>query len=132
MRRRTVFAALACLGALAVVRIAIAAAAAIPFQEQAFAASQQADAPILVEIDASWCPVCAVQRPILQKLSAEPAFRNLVVYRVDFDSQKDVVRQMGARQQSTLIVFHGKDERGRSTGATNEADIRALLVRASS
>ena len=49
------------------------------------------------------------------------------MFKVDFDSQKDVVRAMGAQMQSTLIVFRGKDERGRSTGQTDPGVIRALL-----
>ena len=107
-----------------------ATAAATPFTPQAFSASQAEGKPILVEIDASWCPTCAKQRPIIQKLVHAPEFRDLVVYRVDFDRQKNVVRQMGARMQSTLVVFHGRTEEGRSVGDTNEASIRALLEKA--
>jgi thioredoxin 1 len=99
------------------------------FDRAAFAAAQQADKPILVEIDASWCPTCAVQRPILAKLAAEPQFRELEIFKVDFDSRKDVVKAMGARMQSTLIVFHGAVEKGRSTGDTDPASIRALVTK---
>ena len=88
--------------------------------------------PILVEIDASWCPNCAKQRPILAKLSADPAFEDLLIMKVDFDTQKDIVREMGANMQSTLIAFHGKDERGRSVGVTDEAAIRALVAKTES
>ncbi len=120
---------------LAAVSLALAAPAAFavtqsPFTQPAFAAAQQADKPILVEIDASWCPVCAQQRPILAKLMTDPAFAGLTIYKVDFDSQKDVVRAMGAQMQGTLIVFHGTQERGRSTGVTDPAAIRSLLAAA--
>ena len=119
---------------------ALAAPLAVPalaateqaFTDPAFAAAQRQDRPILVEIDASWCPTCAQQRPILARLMNDPAFRDLVIYKVDFDQQKSVVRQMGATMQSTLIVFHGGAERGRSVGATDPAAIRALLEKASS
>ena len=49
-----------------------ATAAATPFTPQAFSASQAEGKPILVEIDASWCPTCAKQRPIIQKLVHAP------------------------------------------------------------
>jgi thioredoxin 1 len=101
-----------------------------PFTKQAFAAAQTEGKPILVDISASWCPVCAKQRPILSQLMKDPAFRDLVVYQVDFDTQKDVVRDMGAQMQSTLVAFHGKAERGRSTGDTDPSAIRALLEKA--
>lgn len=106
------------------------AADAVPFTQQAFTAAQQAGKPILVDIAADWCPVCAKQHPIIEELASDPAFRDLVIYRVNFDTQKDVVRSMGARMQSTLIVFRGTTERGRSTGDTNSESIRALLQRA--
>jgi thioredoxin 1 len=98
-----------------------------PFTADAFAAAQKAGKPIFVEIDASWCPVCAKQRPILGELMADPKFKNLVYFVVDFDSQKDAVKAFGARMQSTLIAFKGAQETGRSVGDTDRASIAALL-----
>jgi thioredoxin 1 len=100
------------------------------FTQAAFVDAQKQGKPVLVYIEASWCPTCAKQRPILAQLEQDPAFRDLVIYQVDFDTQKDVVRQMGARMQSTLVVFHGTEEKGRSTGDTNVESIRALLTKA--
>lgn len=99
----------------------------MPYTEQAFAASQHEGKPILVDIAADWCPTCARQEPIIEKLTADPAFRDFVVYRVDFDAQTKVVRAFGARSQSTLIVFRGGVEKGRSTGDTNPDSIKKLL-----
>jgi thioredoxin 1 len=103
------------------------AATPVPFSAEAFKAAQASDKPILVEIHADWCPTCKAQDPILDKLTAEPKFRNLKIFRVDFDSMKPVVRQFGAQMQSTLIVFKGAAEQGRSVGDTKEASIAALL-----
>jgi hypothetical protein len=46
---------------------------------------------------------------------------------MDFDTQKDDVRALEAQRQSTLIVFKGETEKGRSVGDTNEASIATLL-----
>ncbi len=100
------------------------------FTTQAFRAAQDAGKPILVEIHADWCPTCKAQTPILSELAAQPKFKDLVVLRVDFDSQKDEVRDLGARLQSTLIVFKGTAEVGRSVGDTNRKTIAALLDKA--
>lgn len=108
------------------------AATVTEFTPAAFAAAQQAGEPILVDITATWCPTCAAQKPILERLEAQPAFRDLHVFHVDFDSQKAVVRGFGVRMQSTLIVFHGATERGRSTGDTQAASIEALLAKSAS
>jgi thioredoxin-like negative regulator of GroEL len=103
------------------------ASTAAPFSEDAFKAAQASGSPILVEIHAEWCPVCKAQDPILQKLTADPKFKDLKIFRVNFDEMKPVVRQFGAQMQSTLIVFKGGAEQGRSVGDTREASIASLL-----
>ena len=127
MRRRHLL-ALAGLPLLAAIPPARAAGG--KFDAAAFAAAQAAGKPILVDIWASWCSTCAKQGPILSKLLADPAMKGLVAFRVDFDTQKDAVQALGARNQSTLIVFRGREERGRSVGDTAEDSIRALLLKA--
>lgn len=67
------------------------------FDLTSFAVAQKAGKPIFVTIHASWCPICKAQKPILSKLMAEPKFKNLVYFVVDFDSQKDAVKFFGAR-----------------------------------
>lgn len=109
---------------------AATAAPEIPYRPEAFAAAQAAGKPILIDIYAPWCPTCASQRPVIKQLGVDRAFRDLVILVVDFDNQKDVVRALRARSQSTLIVFNGKEERGRSVGETDPAAIRALAERA--
>jgi thiol-disulfide isomerase/thioredoxin len=103
------------------------AASPQPFNAQAFAEAQKAGKPILIAIHASWCPTCKAQTPILNELTNDPKFKNLVYFVIDFDSQKDLVRRFGARVQSTLIAFKGDKEQGRSAGDTNRASIAALL-----
>jgi len=106
------------------------AASPEPFNSQAFADAQRAGRPILIAIHASWCPTCKVQTPILSELIADPRFKNLAYFIIDFDSQKDLVQRFGARMQSTLIAFKGTKEAGRSVGDTNRTSIAALLNRA--
>ena len=105
----------------------LAAAHASPVSAQAFEAAQAADRPILVDVTASWCPTCRTQKPILARLLADPRFADMAAFEVDYDRQKDVVRRFEARMQSTLIVFRGRDELGRSVGDTNPASIMSLL-----
>jgi thioredoxin-like negative regulator of GroEL len=100
---------------------------AVPFSAEAFKAAQASGSPILVEIHADWCPTCKAQNPILDRLTAEPKFKDLKIFRVDFDAMKPVVKEFGAQMQSTLIVFKGATEQGRSVGDTKEASIAALL-----
>jgi thioredoxin 1 len=99
----------------------------VPFSAEVFKAAQASGSPILVEIHADWCPTCKAQKPILDKLTADPKFKDLKIFRVDFDAMQPVVKQFGAQMQSTLIVFKGGSEQGRSVGDTKEASIAALL-----
>ncbi|MCC8955378.1 thioredoxin family protein [Bradyrhizobium sp. Pear77] len=106
------------------------AAEKVNYDAKSFAAAQAAGKPILVEIHATWCPTCKAQAPILSDLERQNKFRNLMVFHVDFDSQKDAVKAFGARMQSTLITFKGSLETGRSVGDTNPTSIAALLDKA--
>ena len=101
--------------------------AAEPFDEAAFAAAQGAGRPIIIEVTAPWCPICKTQRPILKALSEQPRFKDLAIYEIDFDTQKALMRRFDARMQSTLIVFKGREEVGRSVGETQSEWIEALV-----
>ncbi len=97
------------------------------FSQSAFETAQKSGKPILVEIHADWCPTCKAQKPVINQLKAESKFKNLVIFDVDFDAQKDVVKTFNARMQSTLIVFKGTAETGRSVGDTQKPTIEKLL-----
>lgn len=97
------------------------------FDAAAFASAQKEGKPILVDVFAAWCPVCRAQNPVLLQLTREPKFKDLVAFKVDFDTQKDALRALNAQRQSTLIVFKGEKESGRSVGDTNPGSIEALL-----
>lgn len=101
-----------------------------PFDDKVFADAQKAEKPILIAIHASWCPTCKAQKPILSDLLADPKFRKFTYFVIDFDSQKDLVQRFGARTQSTLIAFRGRQEKARSVGDTSRESIAALLNKA--
>lgn len=134
MRVRSIVVAAA--GACLVLSLAGAPASAATFKEEtpysqsAFAAAQKANQPILVHVTAPWCSTCTAQKPIVDRLHAEPAFSNYKVFNVDFDTQKPLLRKLGVRMQSTLIVYKGATEEGRSSGDTDAGAIKALLERA--
>ncbi|MFN8722299.1 MAG: thioredoxin family protein [Rhodospirillales bacterium] len=121
------FAALAATTAAAAVLARPALAASTPFTADAFRAAQAEGRTLIVEVWASWCPTCRAQTPIVESLVAEPKFAGARVLRINYDVQRDAMRELNARSHATLIVFKGTEERGRATGITAPQDIRTLL-----
>jgi thioredoxin 1 len=111
----------------AIVTFSCVASAAQPFDPTAFKQAQAAGKTILIDVTAPWCPTCRQQKPIIQAIEKENP--SLVVYEVDFDTAKDVLKQFRVRHQSTLIVFKGAEEAGRSTGDTDPVGLRALVAK---
>lgn len=97
------------------------------FDQAAFEAAQKARRPILVWVHAPWCPVCRQQQKTISCVTAEPAFRDMQVFRIDYDTQKALWRAFGATQQSTLIAFHGRRETGRIAHETDDAKVSAVI-----
>ncbi len=124
----------AAMAGLAVVALGLGAAPLLAggekYTDAAFEAAQKAGKPIIVDIAAAWCPVCRVQAPIVEDLAMSDRFQAFVHLEVDFDRQKDVLRRFNAQKQSTLIVFRGNKEIGRSVGDTNRASIEAMMAKA--
>jgi thioredoxin 1 len=92
-----------------------------------FAAAKSAGKPILVDVFAAWCPVCRAQNPILVQLTKEPKYKDLVVFKIDYDMQKADLIPLRVQRQSTLILFKGDKELDRSVGDTSEQSIEGML-----
>ena len=120
--------------AAAVIMIATSAGAAaaefVAFSSEAFEAARKAGKGVIVHVHAPWCPTCRAQMPILDKLAASDAFKDVIALRVDFDSQPDAKDAIGARNQSTVVVYKGETETGRAAGATDEKALSALVQKA--
>ncbi|MBE7198576.1 MAG: thioredoxin family protein [Parafilimonas terrae] len=128
--RRTIIAMarLAALGTILAAGTGLASAAETrPFSDAAFEAAQNSGKPILVEVSAPWCPICKTQKPILAKLAEQPRFKDLQIFDIDFDSQKQLLRRLDVRMQSTLIAYKGSTEVGRSVGETQPEWIEGLV-----
>ena len=104
-----------------------AAHAEADFTMENFKAAQKDGKRILVDVWASWCPTCKAQGPILKSELAKPENKDVVMLRVNFDTQLDVLKAFKVQSQSTLIMFKGDKEIGRSVGDTNVSSIGKLI-----
>ncbi len=98
------------------------------FDRAAFAAAQAEGRPILVDVKAWWCPVCASQNSTIKKAVASADYAKLIIFNVNYDKQKDVLPAFAVSKQATLIAFHGKRQTGRLDFVTDKAQINALLA----
>jgi thioredoxin 1 len=118
---------LVALVAMSLAVLAPAQAGPKPYDPASFAAAQKAGQSILIHVTAPWCPTCKAQKPIVEKLAAQPEFKDLVIFEVDFDTGREALIALKARSQSTMIAFKGDKETGRSAGDTNPASVEALV-----
>lgn len=115
---------------VAVLSTPAAAAQVRAFETRAFAAAQAQGRPILVDVSAKWCSTCRVQEKHIAKITRDPAFAKLIVFKLDYDSQKAERRQLKVPRQSTLIAFRGLREMGRSVADTDPHSLEALVRKA--
>jgi len=117
------------LAALAVVVTAPASASQIrPFDRAAFQALQAKNAPAILFVHADWCPICRAQQATISKLLATPAYRDVTVLKIDYDTQKPLWASFGAQKQSTLIAFHGRRETARLAYDADPQKVTALVA----
>jgi len=105
----------------------LANAIGTPYTQEKLDALNKAGKLALVLIVADWCGTCRAQEKILGELLPSNEFKKITALRVDFDTQKDVVRSFHVRYQSTLIVFKDGKEVARLTAETDRDRIAALL-----
>jgi thioredoxin 1 len=116
--------------ALAASAVPALAAPIQKFSTAALQAAQRAGRPVLVDVHADWCPTCRAQAPTIDAISRDPVFNKLIILKLDFDAQVAERTALGVRKQSTLIAYNGRNERARSLGITDPAQIKALAAQA--
>lgn len=98
------------------------------YSASSFAAAQSEGRTIVVNVHADWCPTCRAQAPILEELRADPRLADALFVRVDFDTQRDFLRAHRIPRQSTILVFDGREEKGRSIAETNRTRLRSFVL----
>lgn len=102
-------------------------AAGDAFTQAQFDHLQSAGQPVVVHIHAAGCDDCKAQDAILSKIMALPELKKVTFLQINFDEQKEVLKQFNAPKQSTLIVFKEGQEQQRSTGDTQDDSVESLV-----
>ena len=101
-----------------------------PFDQVAFDKLVKEGQPIVIAVHASWCPTCKAQKPIQTTLMARPEFKTYTLFTLDFDTDTTLLKTFKVIKQSTIVVFKGPTEVGRSIGDTNLESMAALMRKA--
>ncbi|WP_010184651.1 thioredoxin family protein [Sphingomonas sp. PAMC 26605] len=116
------------LAALTLIAAPLQAQPVRPFSLATLKAAQAAGQPVLVDAFAPWCPTCRAQAPTIDRLATDPAYKALLILRLDYDSQTAEKKVLGITKQSTLIAYKAGKEVGRSLGVTDPGQIKALAA----
>ena len=98
-----------------------------PFSQQEFDQLTHEGKPVVLDISASWCPTCKAQKPIIEGLMKQPAYKDVTLLAIDFDSAKPVLKKFKVSMQSTLVGFKGEKEVGRSVGDITPEGLEGLI-----
>ena len=85
---------------------------------------------VLVDVFADWCSTCAKQQEILGDYVEAYPDVDLHILEVNYDKDKDVVRQLRAPRQSTLLLYAGEEQYWYSVAETDREVIFDTLNRA--
>ena len=98
-----------------------------PFNQADFDKLTNAGKPVVLDVSATWCPTCKEQKPIIDGLMQQPAYKDVTLMTIDFDANKPTLKKFKVTMQSTLVAFKGAREVGRSVGDTNPGGIEGLI-----
>lgn len=98
-----------------------------PFNQKDFDALTASGKPVVLDISATWCPTCKQQKPIIERLMKQPAYKDVTLLTIDFDDNKPTLKKFKVTMQSTLVAFKGAQEVGRSVGDTTPEGLEGLI-----
>ena len=54
-----------------------------PFSQVSFDAVTASGKPVVLDISATWCPTCKAQRPIIDSLMKQPAYKDVTLQTIE-------------------------------------------------
>ena len=84
---------------------------------------------VLLFFHAPWCPVCKAQEPKV-KSHLNGAHKNVVAFKVDYDSNVTLRKELEVDKQSTLILFRGTKELARLSYKSDDRSIAQFFDQA--
>jgi thioredoxin 1 len=81
---------------------------------------------VLVDFFATWCGPCKALIPVLESISND--FAGVELIKMDVDQNMDLAMELGIRSVPTVVLFEGKKEVFRTTGANNKTFYEKVIT----
>ena len=101
-----------------------------PYTAEAVKAAMAEGKTTLLFFHAPWCPVCKAQEPKV-KAQLNGAHKDVVAFKVDYDSNTALRKELEVDKQSTLILYRGMKEVARLSYKSDDESIAELFSHAS-
>jgi thiol-disulfide isomerase/thioredoxin len=101
-----------------------------PYTAEAVKAAMRDGKTTLLFFHAPWCPVCKAQEPKV-KAHLNGAHKNVVAFKVDYDSNMALRKELKVDKQSTLILYQGMKEVARLSYKSDDESIAEFFSHAS-
>jgi thiol-disulfide isomerase/thioredoxin len=100
-----------------------------PYTAEAVKSAMGEGKTTLLFFHAPWCPVCKAQEPKV-KAHLNGAHKNVVAFKVDYDSSIALRKELKVDKQSTLILYQGMKEIARLSYKSDDESIAQFFNQA--
>jgi len=101
-----------------------------PYTAEGVKAAMEEGKTTLLFFHAPWCPVCKAQEPKIEA-QLNGAHKDVVAFKVDYDSNAALRTRLKVDKQSTLILYEGMKEVARLSYKSDDQSIAQFFSHAS-
>ena len=82
---------------------------------------------VLIDVKADWCGHCKMISPLVDEISSEYHDKGLSVGKLDADSNREIVTELGVRNIPTILLYKNGEIVDKSTGAVTKQKLVEMI-----